>query len=339
MAAGTGKMFGSIMNNPFIVGCIVALLIYLAGSMIGFYDMYIPRFLQPKQNTPQKGSLISIFLFGAASGTIASPCLSPGLLLLLTIVTSIGSSLLGFALLFSFGFGLGIPLLVIGTFSSSLNMLPQAGSWMVDIKQFFGFIILATCFYFISIFVPFHILSWVIAFFIAFVGLFYLVTASASQKMARVVKNCLGIMCIAASVYAFFYAYKITDIYQHASCEESNWLYDVQEALEKAKKCSKLLLIDISAPYCSICKAIDKKLFAHPTIQSFLPSLIALKINDIDSNKDTQKLGITFKIVGAPTVILYDPTTEKELQRWGAELYEYNPEQFIADIGKYLINN
>lgn len=87
LAAYTGLLFGSFMTKPLVIIPLVALLVYLAGSMMGFYEMYTPRLLQ-NGSSSGGGSLVSAFLFGAASGTVASPCLSPGLILLLTIVTS-----------------------------------------------------------------------------------------------------------------------------------------------------------------------------------------------------------------------------------------------------------
>jgi len=133
IAVFTGKLFGSFLTHPLVIIPVVSLLGYLGFSMLGFYEMYTPKFLQLKnhQNT-KKGSMLSAFLFGAASGTVASPCLSPGLVLLLSIVATLGDRLLGFVLLFSFGIGLSLPLLLIGTFSSSLALLPHAGTWMVD---------------------------------------------------------------------------------------------------------------------------------------------------------------------------------------------------------------
>lgn len=149
-AAFTGQIFGSLLSQPFFVFMIVALLLYLAGSMIGFYEMYIPSFLTSGNQMRGGGSILSAFLFGAVAGTIASPCLSPGLVLLLTLVTAIGNKLIGFLLLFSFGVGLSIPLLIIGTFSSSLSILPSAGLWMVEIKKMFGFIMIGMCFFYLK---------------------------------------------------------------------------------------------------------------------------------------------------------------------------------------------
>ena len=335
VAASTGKMFGSFMNNPLVILSIIALLIYLAGSMLDLYDLYIPRFLQPKNRSSQGGSLISIFMFGAISGTVASPCLSPGLLLLLTLVTNLGNIFLGFFLLFSFGIGLGIPLLIIGTFSGSLSMLPQAGSWMVDIKQFFGFIMLATCFYFLSFLFPAYIIAWGFALFVLSVGIFYLFHAKKSTNNAKRIKNILGILAIAASVYSFFNAYKITDMHFHPSTHSALWIYDFDDAIALATNNNQYILLDVSAPYCSICNAIDKKLLSHPDVIAALNQMVLIKIDDVDATEKTKQVQKQFNIMGAPTIIIWDPAHHKELQRWGSELYDYSVEDFIQAIGKY----
>ncbi len=330
-AAFTGKMFGSIMNSPIVIITIVGLLIYLAGSMIGLYEMYLPSFLKNSNQKAGGGGFFSTFLFGAASGTVASPCLSPGLLLLLTMVTALGSVALGFALLFSFGLGLGIPLLIIGTFSGSINMLPRAGIWMVDIKQFFGFLMLATCFYFLANILPPDIIAWSFAIFVASVGIFYCAVARTAHSVtSKLFKTLVGIALIAGSVYLFFNAYKQT---QSPSAQHiSIWEYDYGTAIITAQTKHQKILLDISAPYCSICKAIDKKIFAQPQVQAKLQELVAVKIEDIEANETTLALQKKFNVVGAPTIILYDPEQDHELKRWGGELYEWEPAQFAREL-------
>lgn len=331
-AAFTGKMFGSIMNNPVVIIGIVLLMAYLAGAMIGFYELYLPSFLQNNNRQLQGGSIVSTFLFGIVSGTVASPCLSPGLLLLLTMVTALGSIALGFTLLFFFGLGLGIPLLLIGTFSSSLNMLPKAGHWMIDIKQFFGFLMLATCFYFLANIVPAYLIAWAFALFCTSIGIFYCSSARKSHStVSQVIKNVIGIILIACSVYLFFNAYKETDI-RYQESEQHVWLYDYDQAVEQAKKTGQKILLDISAPYCSICKAIDKKIFAAPPVQEKIKHLLAVKIDDIEANETTLAVQKKFQVFGAPTIILYDPQEDKELHRWGGELYDWTADQFAEKL-------
>lgn len=329
-AALSGKMFGSFMKNPMVILVVIVLLAYLAGSMIGLYDLYLPRFMQTSNNhAVKKGSFFSIFLFGAASGTVASPCISPGLILLLSMVTALGNAALGFILLFFFGIGLGIPLLVIGTFSGSLRMLPQAGTWMVGVKQFFGFFMLATCLYFLGTILPAYSVGWLAVLLSAGVGIFYFFNANQSAGIGRFIKNLLGIIAIALSVYIAFDAYKNTDIYFSEAHQNDIWLHDYAYALSRAQTEQKKLFIDISAPYCSICKAIDKKIFANKRVQEKLAHYIAVKIEDIEANETTLSLQKQFAVIGAPTILVYDPIEKKELKRWGGELYELSPEEFI----------
>lgn len=332
-AALSGRMFGSFMRNPIIILTIVALLAYLAGSMIGLYDLYTPRFMQGSNNhTVKKGSFFSIFLFGAASGTVASPCISPGLVLLLSMVTALGNTALGFILLFFFGIGLGIPLLIIGTFSGSLRVLPQAGTWMVSVKQFFGFFMLATCLYFLGTIVPASIIGWLTVLLSGSVGLFYFISANKSSGMGRFIQNMLGIAAIALSVYLAFEAYKKTDMYLSGSQQTDIWLYDYDKAIALAIAENKKMFIDISAPYCSICKAIDKKLFSNKRVQKTLSNYVTVKIEDIEENETTLALQKQFAVVGAPTILIYDPIAKTELKRWGGELYELSPDEFIETL-------
>ena len=150
VAALTGHLFGQLLVNPIFMLIIISILVYLGLSMFGLYDMYVPKFMEQTNYHQKKGSLFSVFIFGAISGSIASPCLSPGLALLLSIVATLGNNVLGFLMLFIFGLGLSMPLLIVGTFSNSINMIPQNGPWMVEIKKLFGFMLLAMCVYLLS---------------------------------------------------------------------------------------------------------------------------------------------------------------------------------------------
>jgi len=333
IAAFSGSMFGSFMNNPWVVGCIVLLILYLAGSMIGWYELYIPSWLQPTNNTVKGSSLLSIFMFGVASGTVASPCLSPGLLLLLTLVTTLNNILLGFGLLFVFGIGLGIPLLIIGTFSGSLNVLPQAGQWMVDVKQFFGFIMLATCFYFLQAIVPWHILTALFFIFVLLVGIFYLYQAQQASHKTYLFKNLIGIILVALSVYLFFYAYKTMSIYLNPCETNEIWLEDYEQACDIACKEKKMLLLDVSAPFCNMCAAIDKKVLSCPTVTEKLQhKVVPIRIRDIEATEGTRELQKKYTVRGAPTILLINPETKEEIKRWGSELYDTDVEEFAKEL-------
>lgn len=60
LATFTGNFFGAFLGHPIIIISFTLLLLYLAGSMLGLYTMYIPPFMKPKQKI-YGGSLCSAF--------------------------------------------------------------------------------------------------------------------------------------------------------------------------------------------------------------------------------------------------------------------------------------
>ncbi len=148
LAATSSIIFGQWTANPWVIGLMILFLLYFAFSMFGFYELYTPKFLQHQGNIQTKGSFLRIFIFGLISGTIASPCLTPGLATLLTLAAKVGNPLIGFLILFFFSLGMGILLIIIGTFSGAIALLPRSGEWLAETKRVMGFLLLAMAIYF-----------------------------------------------------------------------------------------------------------------------------------------------------------------------------------------------
>jgi len=336
-AAATGSCFGSILAQPLFIIVLVALLAYLAFSMLGLYDMYIPSFFRPGNHMVKGGSILSAFMLGAASGTIASPCLSPGLVLLLSIVTTMASKWLGFMLLFSFGVGLSVPLLIIGSFSGSLNMLPRAGMWMVEIKKLFGFLLLAVCFYFLNTLLPLYLTLWIVTAILFLTGIYYIyqVKDHAQQPTWKFIKNILGLALIAASVFTGFKAFQFTTL--PAECLHlGDWNYSLKEGLATALAQEKNVIVDIGAPYCSLCSAIDRTLFANQQVLKAFSEFVLIKIDGSDGSDQSTFLASAYKVFGFPTILIINPKTNELLARFGGELYDMKPETFIVLLSKLV---
>jgi len=147
VVATTSLIFGQWFASPWFIALAVAFFLYFAFAMFGFYDIYVPAFLRTRGTVSVRGSLLYSFVFGALSGTVTSPCLTPALAVVLGYVAKLGRPVTGFLTLFSFSCGMGVLLVIIGTFSGVLNVLPRAGSWMVAVKKFFGFLMLGVGIY------------------------------------------------------------------------------------------------------------------------------------------------------------------------------------------------
>ena len=144
IAALTGSLFGSALQSPVLLVGIAVLLIALALSMFGLYELQPPQFLMQKATgLSSKAGYIGMFFFGAVIGVIAAPCLAPFVVALLAFVGQSGNPWVGWWLFFALASGLGLPYIVLGTFSGLLTRLPKSGTWMVWVKRVFGVALIA----------------------------------------------------------------------------------------------------------------------------------------------------------------------------------------------------
>lgn len=341
LATVAGNSFGSLLSQPAFVIVLVLFIGYMSLTMIGLVDMYIPPFMKGEIKFYNNfGPYVSAFLFGAISGTIASPCVSPGLALLLSLVAKLGNKLLGFILLFSFGMGLSTPLMVIGTFSNSLHFLPKSGMWMVEIKKALGFFMMATCFYYLLNILPLAIVYWLFTGFTLFVAGFYLAgPESYSSATCKVGYTIVSVIMIGVTIFIGIQSYEKTFYKETINVETSvAWQPDYATALQQAQKNKTLVLVDFWANHCTICKAIDKKVFKNNQFnQAIGDTLTFVKIDAThSSNTDYMKLKEQYKVYAQPTVLLIDPATETVLKKWTSEPYSMHLEDFIAQLQKFI---
>jgi thiol:disulfide interchange protein DsbD len=147
IAALTGSFFGRISTSPWAMLIVANILILFALNILEVIPF--PGWFSGRPMEPAVGGVVGAFLVGAASGLVASPCTSPVLFGLLTYVATTHSVLYGGALLFAFSMGMGILLIVIGTFSGLAAALPKPGSWMVAAKKALGLLMLGLAEYYL----------------------------------------------------------------------------------------------------------------------------------------------------------------------------------------------
>lgn len=335
LAATGSAQFGALLGNPIFVIILVIFLAYLAGSMLGLYDLAVPRFLQSSNHNVRGGSYISVFIFGALSGTVASPCLSPGLLLLLSIVATIGNPFLGFLLLFAFGMGLGIPLLIVGTFSNSAQLMPRAGIWMLEAKKIFGLLLLSMCCYYLSFVLPLA-LVWGIAavgLFVMGVTLILGISKSDSRWLRRY-KGAAGMLLIIAACASVPPLFKSLTANTH---EQGNWRTSYETALAEARTHNTLVFADFGATWCSSCHTLRTTLLDSPSVTEVLNKLVPVYIDCTNpSHESCALVQKQFDVKGYPMVLLIDPETESVIARWSSELLGRSPKEFAQELERLI---
>ena len=148
LASLGGRVFGNVQTNPW-VNLVVGNLFILFG--LSLLDVFHFPFLGSLSGSGSgKGkSIFGAFILGITSGFIAAPCTTAVLGALLTYVSIQQSIVFGGALLFTYAFGMGILLIIIGTFSGFITSLPKAGNWMVGVQKFFGVAVILVGEYFL----------------------------------------------------------------------------------------------------------------------------------------------------------------------------------------------
>ncbi|MBL4880606.1 MAG: sulfite exporter TauE/SafE family protein, partial [Oleispira sp.] len=127
LAASSGVLFGTVASHPVTLLIVAAFCLLMAAWMLGW--VRLPMGLITAE-LKSKSAPFNVFLAGALSGLVMAPCTSPVLGMLLMYVAGEGDRLWAALLMFVFAFGMSALLIVAGSFSGGLSMLPRSGPWL-----------------------------------------------------------------------------------------------------------------------------------------------------------------------------------------------------------------
>jgi cytochrome c-type biogenesis protein len=121
---GRALLFGAWAYYVIAVICVV-----IALQMLDLIKLPIDRFntLLPMKR-PERRGILGALIFGMLFGLVASPCSTPILAAIAAIAATTGSAAKGGALLFVYGLGKGVPLLLLGLASGSLGIMRKVSS-------------------------------------------------------------------------------------------------------------------------------------------------------------------------------------------------------------------
>jgi thiol:disulfide interchange protein DsbD len=321
------------MQQPWVLGLFAGLFVLLALSMFGLYELKLPRFIQDpldRLNQKQKGgSLISVFLMGALSAVVVSPCVTAPLAGALVYISTTGDALLGAAALFALGLGMGLPLIAIGTTGASV--MPKAGAWMEQVKVFFGVLLIAVAIWILGRVLPesIYLFAWTVllAVYAVVLGAFE-VAATAKQRIVKglaLLTFSLAVVLLlnATSLYlgnsAPLSINSVSVAQPNSSLKVTSNIpktkdgffttitteNDFNDALKSAKDNEQLVFVDVYADWCIECKIMSKTLFADDDVRSALEAFIRIKL-DITAFDEFHKSYLeSQKVFGPPSLIFY----------------------------------
>ncbi|MHB1342230.1 MAG: cytochrome c biogenesis protein CcdA [Coriobacteriia bacterium] len=127
---------------------IAAICVVIALQMLGVINLPIDRLnaLLPMRR-PERRGIVGALLFGMLFGLVASPCSTPILAAIAAIAATTGSAAKGGALLFVYGLGKGVPLLLLGIASGSLGLMRKVSKLTPVLTKIGGVGLLAAAAY------------------------------------------------------------------------------------------------------------------------------------------------------------------------------------------------
>jgi len=308
VAAGlTGGLFGSQLQNPWVLGFFALVMFALALSQfdrpngLPIWEFQLPAALRNKATS--RSGAIGAMLMGLMVGVVAAPCIGPAVIALLQWVGTQQSPVLGFITFFTLALGLGLPYVALATVSGSVKKLPRSGEWMVAVKHIFGVVMIWMGFFYLqNVFNLLHpkLGQYALVAVTALGGLYLLFIDRAGAQARKFFrfKQALGAAALALAVW----------VARPAPPETIQWQPYSETALQQARAEGRKVLVDFTAAWCAACKELEHNTFSDKTVGTAARDFVALRADMTNFNgPQGQAWQKQYGIVGLPTVVRLVP--------------------------------
>jgi len=304
LAALSGAIFGSALQSPWVVGLIVVVLLLLATSMFGLWELRVPTWAQ-KASGGRTG-VFGALIMGLVMGFIAAPCIGPFVVGLLTYVGQRGDPIIGFVLFFTLAAGLGLPYLILGTFTGAINKLPASGMWMIGVRRVFGVILIAMAAYFAAPLMPGDSGGWLMSGVLALGGFYLLVvdrTGHGQPTIDRVMRALAAGMLVVGVLM-------MPGVRHGGAAVEGGGGHLEWQAYEAASAKTAVagggpVIFDFYADWCAPCRELDERTFSAPAVRTVLEGYSRFKVDLTRATDSGQALIAEYGVMGVPTVIVF----------------------------------
>jgi thiol:disulfide interchange protein DsbD len=275
-AGGEQLGWGFQLQSPVFLIILSAFMFLFGLSMFGVFE--IGTSLTAVGGTSQSsGGWMGSFVSGVTATVVATPCTAPFM-----------GSALGFALsqpawvamtIFTFlGLGMASPYVLLSSIPSLLKFVPKPGRWMESLKQFMGFLLMATVLW----------LMWVLSIqagsmmVIIVLGVMLILGVAgwiygrwgnlAMPIRTRAVSTIIALILIIGSLYISLdsvntYAVTPGNENRNYAGEGIQWQTFSAEYLDQLKSEGKPVFLDFTAAWCLSCQVNERVAFSSEEVQ------------------------------------------------------------------------
>jgi thiol:disulfide interchange protein DsbD len=325
VAAGlAGEGLAAHLQTPWVLGSFALVLVLLALSMFGLYEIQLPPAVAGSLNRIADrlpgGRFAGVFAMGGISALIVSPCVAAPLAAALVFLGRTRDVALGGSALFALAAGMSVPLLLVGASAGAL--LPKAGAWMNKVKYFFGLLLMAVALWTVQPLLPAVLV-------LALWGILLLAAAAVLYQSGRSGvegrrahwggRFAAGLFAAAGAMQLVGAGSGGTDplrpLAQLAPDKEraaQPLLFqsvrneaELDAALAAARQAGRAVMLDFYADWCVSCKEMERFTLSDPAVRERLSHAVLLKADVTQNSAHDRALLKRFGLFGPPGTMFF----------------------------------
>lgn len=309
-----GRQWGFLFQSPWFVAIIALIVLAMAASMFGAFEITVPSWLLTRVGGAREG-VAGGLVMGLTVGLVIAPCAAGIIIGLVGLVAKLGIVGKGALLFFVMGLGLGLPYLVLATFSQLLSRLPKAGMWMLWIRKLFGVLLIGVALYFVL--PQAQRAADMLGFFLGLLAMFgglllgFLDHGQSYTRAFKLGRAVFGLVLLVGGAMLFQDALR-----ENAAGIE--WVqYQGQEIEQLAA--GKPVLVEFYADWCAPCKQMERTTFRDPEVVARSRRFLMLRVDCTAPDATVREIMQRFRVSGMPTLVFLesDGTERTDLREVG----------------------
>jgi thiol:disulfide interchange protein len=308
-------------NAYFVLGLSVIVLVF-ALNLFGVFEISLPQGVTRGllASSERKDNLGSFFQ-GVFATVLATPCTAPFLGTALGFAFSQSAPVI-LSMFIAIAAGMSAPYFLLSAQPAWMRFLPQPGPWMSHVKQFMGFLLLATLLFLLYVLGAQRGLDgaiWASCFLLIIAvvcwmkGAFVVPTASPAKRTISVL--IMLALLLASCVYFIGDKFQSAKIDIVASNAPGDWQPFTPERLQSERDQGHAVFIDFTAAWCLTCKFNEKTVLENAAVREAFQrhGVVKLKADWTNGDPVITKLLQRFGRPGVPLYVLYPGKSEEPI--------------------------
>ncbi|HEX4668319.1 MAG TPA: protein-disulfide reductase DsbD domain-containing protein [Chthoniobacterales bacterium] len=319
-SAGREITWAFQFTNPYFVVGMSAVVLVFALNLFGVFEITLPAaattgLLGWSAREGYAGS----FFQGVFATVLATPCTAPylGTALGFAFAQSAGIILLMFV---AIALGMSLPYLILSAQPAWLRFVPRPGPWMVRVKQFMGFLLLATLLFLLWVLGVARGIDaaiWASAFLLALSVACWMLgsfsTPGASRAQRSVVLVLILVLVLGSGFYFIGEKFRATKT-ATSSLTTDGWIPFSPERLQAELAAGHTVFLDFTAAWCITCKYNEAAVLESAAVKSAFArhKIVKMKADWTNADPVITKTLKQFGRVGVPLYVLYPAATPNQ---------------------------